>query len=107
MQQERMYLKMKKIGIYVHIPFCKLKCIYCDFISYSGKNDYINSYLQSLKEEIIETNKTDLIVDTIYIGGGTPSYIEKEYISDILNTIKTQFEIEKDTEIQVQLIKKN
>ena len=46
----------KKIGIYIHIPFCKSKCYYCDFVSYTNKEDYIEKYIDALLKEILEVN---------------------------------------------------
>ena len=76
---------MKYLGLYIHIPFCKRKCYYCDFISFSGKQELIEQYIESLKKEIInyKINKEDYLINTIYFGGGTPSYIESKYIKDI------------------------
>ena len=85
---------MKELGIYIHIPFCKKKCDYCDFISYSGKENYIDEYVEAIKNEIkYELNKVinsieDYRVTTIYIGGGTPSFISSKHIVEIINTIK-------------------
>ena len=78
---------MKKIGIYVHIPFCKKKCDYCDFISYCGKDDLIEKYVDSVKKEINHV-KIKSEITTIYIGGGTPSYIDSKFIVQILEKIK-------------------
>ena len=98
---------MKKIGIYVHIPFCKQKCLYCDFISYSNKNIFVEEYIKRIKKEISDTANTltvsDIVVNTIYIGGGTPSYIEEKDILEILNTIKSNFSIEKEAEITIEI----
>ena len=98
---------MNKIGIYVHIPFCKQKCLYCDFISYSNKQDCIEKYIERLKKEIDDvSSKIDVnsnIVNTIYIGGGTPSYINERYISEILEKIKTKFIIEENVEITLEV----
>lgn len=98
---------MKKIGIYVHIPFCKQKCLYCDFVSYSGKLNYAKEYVERLKAEIVNTAKkieTDnIIVNTIYFGGGTPSYINEEYILEILETIKSQFILDENIEITLEV----
>lgn len=75
-------------GIYIHIPFCKRKCSYCDFISFCNKDNLIESYIDSLKKEIEEFDFTKNIVTTIYIGGGTPSYINENYIKEILDLLK-------------------
>ena len=80
---------MKEIGVYVHIPFCKQKCYYCDFISFANKIDLQEEYIECLKKEIKnwKSINKDYIPKTIYIGGGTPSFIDSKYIIDILNII--------------------
>lgn len=83
-------MKKEELGIYIHIPFCKKKCYYCDFISYCNKNEFVDDYIKCLKKEIINfTQKHKDIYDitTIYIGGGTPSSIEEKHIKDIIDTI--------------------
>lgn len=96
---------MREIGIYVHIPFCKQKCIYCDFVSYSNKSIYIDKYIDRLKKEIIDTSKknNNVIINTIYFGGGTPSYIKKEYIGEILQVIRENFTLKDDVEITIEI----
>ncbi len=95
---------MKKLGIYIHIPFCKKKCHYCDFISFSGKQKLIEQYINSLKKEIdnYKVNKEDYLVETIYFGGGTPSFIDSSYIIQIIKTLKEKFNISKDVEITIE-----
>lgn len=80
---------MKEIGIYIHIPFCLSKCFYCDFVSYSNREDKIEQYVYALCNEIIQNAEvlSEYKVTTIYIGGGTPSFIDAKYIEQILNTI--------------------
>ncbi len=79
-----------ELGIYVHIPFCKQKCLYCDFISFSNKQEKYEKYIQKLLKEI--ENEEQLLltyqITTIYIGGGTPSIIDSKYIEQIMQTIK-------------------
>lgn len=104
---------MRDIGIYVHIPFCKKKCKYCDFISFENSDD-IQKYIESLKinieniSEILEENKIgklpeDLRIDTIYFGGGTPSFIDSKYIGEILEKIASKFNVKKGTEITIEV----
>ena len=76
---------MKKIGLYVHIPYCIHKCHYCDFISFSGKEETIKTYIETLKKEIDECKYTGFDIGTIYIGGGTPSAIVEKYIPEIFS----------------------
>ena len=64
---------MKKVSLYIHIPFCIQKCLYCDFPSYSAKEELMTNYVMSLTKEI--DNLPKIKVDTIFIGGGTPTYL--------------------------------
>lgn len=96
---------MKKLGIYIHIPFCKRKCHYCDFISFSGKEKLIEKYINSLKEEIrkYKINKEEYLIETIYFGGGTPSVIDSSYIIEIIKTLREKFNISKNAEITIEI----
>ncbi len=94
---------MKQIGIYVHIPFCKQKCNYCDFYSLCNKDNLIKEYVECLKEEIKARSNLNYHVKTIYIGGGTPSYINPKYIEDILTEIEHNFELDINAEISMEL----
>lgn len=77
----------KELGIYIHIPYCKQKCYYCDFISYTNSS-LVEKYVKALIQELEKYDLNTFNVTTIYIGGGTPSYIKSEYIVKILNFIK-------------------
>lgn len=68
---------MDRLGLYIHIPFCEKKCYYCDFASYSGKRALVVPYLNALAKEI-EAKTRGRCFDTIFIGGGTPSYLSTE-----------------------------
>lgn len=98
---------MKELGIYVHIPFCKRKCNYCDFISFQNKDEIILKYIECLKKEIRQsiklTNSKDYIVKTIYIGGGTPSFIKSKYIIEIIKEIRKKYIVDENTEITIEL----
>lgn len=94
---------MKELGIYVHIPFCKQKCNYCDFISYANKNELVEKYTEALKQEIKEKADKEYQISTIYIGGGTPSYIESKHIIEILETIKQNYNICENAEITIEV----
>lgn len=80
----------RELGIYIHIPFCKSKCYYCDFASYTNKDDNIEQYIQKVIQEIAQYNFRDYYVTTIYIGGGTPSYIDEKYIKQLLETLQVK-----------------
>lgn len=96
---------MKKLGIYVHIPFCKRKCAYCDFISFSNKQNLIDGYIEAVVKEInkCEINKENHLIDTIYFGGGTPSYIDSKHIVFILEAIINKFNVSEDAEITIEV----
>ena len=84
---------MKEIGLYIHIPFCKQKCLYCDFPSYAGKEGLINEYVDALNKEILKKGM-DYIIASIFIGGGTPSYLDEENLERLLKTInKLKFKL--------------
>ena len=82
---------MKNIGIYLHIPFCKSKCPYCDFYSFSGKNTEKDEYTKSLKDRILRISTLQRKGDTLYIGGGTPSVLGAENLKTLVDTCKKDF----------------
>lgn len=90
---------MDEISLYIHIPFCKEKCKYCDFLSFKNTQN-IDRYIASLIAEInaFDTNKR---VKSIFIGGGTPSYIDEKYIFDIINSL-SKYNIKEDCEITIE-----
>ena len=94
-------IKNNEIGVYVHIPFCKKKCDYCDFISYCNKDNLIEDYVQAVKAEIQSQNIKPEIT-TIYLGGGTPSYIDSKYIIEILEKIKEK-NVSSNAEITIEV----
>ena len=100
----------KELGIYIHIPFCKQKCYYCDFISYSNKTDLVEEYIESISKEIQDwknnTNIEKYKISTIYIGGGTPSYIEEKHIMQILENLKEFINPIQETEVITPLERK-
>ncbi len=94
-------MKNKEVGIYIHIPFCKKKCYYCDFVSYCNKDNLIENYIKAVKKEIQMQNIQSQIT-TIYIGGGTPSYIDSKYIEEILEELKSK-NIASNAEITIEV----
>ena len=101
-----MVIKQKEIGIYIHIPFCARKCFYCDFVSYANKEEKISDYINAITYEIESFAKefsNDYIVTTIYIGGGTPSYIESTYIVSIIKELNKNYNIQSNAEITIEV----
>ena len=83
---------MKNIGLYLHIPFCKSKCPYCDFYSFSGKENQKNEYTKVLNERILSSISTlQYKGDTLYIGGGTPSVLGAENLATLVKTCRAGF----------------
>ncbi len=78
----------KDIGLYIHMPFCKAKCYYCDFISYANKEKLIKEYVEALIKEMKHINLSKYSIQTVYIGGGTPSLIDNESISKIMDNVR-------------------
>ena len=93
---------MKKIGLYIHIPFCKSKCYYCDFTSFANKEDLVQKYIQSVIKEIHNIKNNNVIVKTVYFGGGTPSFINEKYIVKVMDEIRKSFVLTPDTEISIE-----
>src|SRR3989339_1238608 len=95
---------VKETAIYIHIPFCEHKCIYCDFYSIITK-DNITSFLQALKKEIsyyADLHSLDRIVTSIFFGGGTPSLMSPAYINEIIELVKKRFTIANDVEVTLE-----
>ena len=91
-------------GMYIHIPFCRQKCTYCDFPSYQGLEDYFDVYSYALRQEIASSQSllgTEPF-DTIYFGGGTPTVLSIKELSRILDTVYKQYTICSDAEITIE-----
>ena len=90
------------LGIYVHVPFCRSKCQYCDFYSVTTKDSRIqHSYVEAVCRHIREAGvlAPDYLVDTVYFGGGTPSYLGAEALVQILSAIRKSFDVASTAEI--------
>ncbi|HEY6906957.1 MAG TPA: radical SAM family heme chaperone HemW, partial [Ignavibacteriaceae bacterium] len=95
---------MKETALYIHIPFCDHKCIYCDFYSIIT-TDNITPFLHSLKKEIDHYSviySADRVYSTIYFGGGTPSLMDPYYIAEIIGYIRHKFTFLQDAEVTLE-----
>ncbi|MGE5409477.1 MAG: radical SAM family heme chaperone HemW [Clostridiales bacterium] len=95
---------MKESAIYIHIPFCDHKCIYCDFYSIIN-HENINEFLDALTKEInlySENHSSGRLITSIFFGGGTPSLMKPEYINYILSSLKDHYLISDDAEITLE-----
>lgn len=89
------------LGLYIHIPFCKQRCSYCDFVSYANKNHLMEPYIKALKKEI-SSKTVDRMISTIFIGGGTPTALNDELFEDLLHFIKENIKLTQDYEFTVE-----
>ena len=87
-----------KLGLYIHIPFCKNKCPYCDFTSYTGKEALQEAYIGSVLKEAAKYREETRTVDSIFIGGGTPSCIKSGLIKKLADGLAEIFHISSDLE---------
>lgn len=93
---------MKRLGLYIHIPFCDRICNYCDFTAFQGANSKIKEYVEVLKKEIELKGNKNFLIDSIFIGGGTPSFIDGKYIFEILEKVKENFIVLDNIEISIE-----
>jgi len=96
----------KPLGVYIHIPFCVRKCAYCDFLSHEIEDRQTHdAYVKSLVEEIQyrgQVYHNNYIVDTLFIGGGTPSLLDSGLIKKIIAAVRQSFDLQDDLEITIE-----
>ena len=94
----------KPLGLYIHIPFCKSKCVYCDFYSLAGNEGRMDDYTDALCAHLTETAPfaAGHTVDTVYFGGGTPSYLGEKRLVKILKTVQKKYHVARDTEVTLE-----
>lgn len=95
---------MRPLGLYLHIPFCKAKCIYCDFYSLPHSEEKMDAYTAALQRDLIRwaDQAKGHTVDTIYFGGGTPSYLGADRLCRILETVFAHYRVDKNAEITTE-----
>ena len=93
-----------KLGLYIHIPFCKSKCLYCDFYSLPRSEEQMDRYTAALIKHLEELapHASRCTVDTIYFGGGTPSYLGVKRLKSLLGRIKKLYHVKKNAEITLE-----
>ena len=93
----------KSLGLYIHIPFCRTKCLYCDFCSFVSRNEEEREeYIGALLREIEARATKEYVVDTIYFGGGTPSLLSVDQVGRILSIVRENFVVADDVEITLE-----
>ncbi len=92
-------------GIYIHIPFCRQKCTYCDFVSFPNRLNFAEAYMACLYKEAEMRGKEleKIVFDTVYIGGGTPSVIDPKYIYGLMKQISKCFHLTEDPEATIEM----
>ena len=88
----------KELGLYVHIPFCRKKCAYCDFPSFAGRESSMEAYVERLTAEMKERQDPDAVIATLYVGGGTPSLLPTGLMERILKELRGYFDFLPDAE---------
>lgn len=94
---------MTHAGLYIHIPFCRSRCSYCDFATGIYQGELADRYVRALVAEIASSTNAGNRVDTIYFGGGTPSLLTPSQLEQILVTLRDRFDVDRDTEITVEM----
>ena len=94
----------EKLGVYIHIPFCRSKCDYCDFYSLAGREARMDDYLKALIAHLRETGPLTkgYQVDSIFFGGGTPSFFGDKRLRSVLSEVEKRFDVARDTEVTVE-----
>ncbi len=91
------------LGVYVHFPFCSVRCTYCDFPTVAGRDDRIESYLDALTTEIASLQPDAAgAADTVFLGGGTPSRLSPDQVVRVLRAIRGRFALAADAEITLE-----
>ncbi len=89
------------IGVYIHIPFCKAKCLYCDFNSYAGMEEMQERYVEALCKEI-RVYHGEKSVDSVYIGGGTPTVLPLDLLVKVIDAVKKRFILAENYEMTIE-----
>ena len=97
-------MSQKTMELYIHIPFCVKKCQYCDFLSFAADEATQAAYVEALLREIAYYGPhcSDYLVSTVYIGGGTPSWLTEEWMAQIMSAVRRSFRLASDAEISIE-----
>jgi oxygen-independent coproporphyrinogen-3 oxidase len=97
-------LSLNPTGLYLHIPFCSVKCRFCDFAAFPGRKNDIPRYLQALKKDIsvLAENHPRRVLDTLYVGGGTPSLLDPEDWTALLAGVRDCFDVSPNLEASLE-----
>lgn len=103
-RQAEKNLKQRRLGVYIHIPFCRSKCDYCDFYSVPGREPEMEQYFTALCAHITESAPyiRNYTIDTVYIGGGTPSFAGEKRLTRLLKTVQKELRPARDCEVTLE-----
>ncbi len=95
----------KELSIYLHIPFCERKCLYCDFLSFCAQKELMDDYFSALEKEIkaASLQYRDYLVKSVFFGGGTPSFPDSEYICRMQRRLRECFEFDENAEVSIEV----
>ena len=97
-------MNSKQLEIYIHIPFCVRKCDYCDFLSMSmdegTKREYVNALVREI--ELSQEKMEGRVITSVFIGGGTPSILQENFITKIMEAVKNNCHLSDDAEITIE-----
>jgi len=95
---------MHKAGIYIHMPFCRVKCMYCDFYSVTDKDEFMPIFFDSLIKEIqmCQLNTKNWEIDSIFIGGGTPSLMSSKQLENLIKELDDNFDLSHIKEFTIE-----
>src|SRR5690554_5886136 len=94
----------RSVSLYIHIPFCKSKCFYCDFNSFPCRDELIPAYFNALEKELMQYEKKlkDYKISTVFIGGGTPSVVDPNNIYKLMSLLNENFDVDIDLEATIE-----
>ena len=92
-----------KMGLYIHIPFCQKKCHYCNFLTFTDQANEVDPYIDYLIREMAFYQEQNYLIDTIYFGGGTPSYLSADQMVRVMEGVYRYFEVSQRAEISIEM----
>lgn len=104
MEQTKITKETKETGLYIHIPFCKQKCFYCDFPSFANQEQKQQAYVEALQKELEQKSAlcTDWKIKSVFFGGGTPTVLPIDALSKLLQTLFQNYSVLQDAEITIE-----
>ena len=110
MKVPKAHIDSSSFGVYIHVPFCMSKCPYCDFNSFATTKDelnskegiYVDTLIKEFKSQVATLGLEGRKCDSVFFGGGTPSYLSAESVDSILKNIFSRLEFDKDLEVTLE-----